>query len=351
MSKTILVTGGCGFIGSHFVRLLCRERPQWRVVNIDNLTYAASGQNLEDLKEGQDYRSVQGDVADREVVHRLFEEERPQYVVHLAAESHVDRSILDPAPFLRTNVMGTQVLLEAARAFGPERFLYVSTDEVYGDIGLETAPCSEESVLRPSSPYAASKAAADLLAQAYHRTYNLLVLTVRPCNHYGPHQFPEKFIPLMLRNIFRGDGLPVYGDGHQRRDWLYVKDGARALLSVLEQGKEGHAYNVAARQERPNLEVLRLLCEVMADRQGAPAESLLSRVEFVADRPGHDFRYAVDDTRLRAETDWLPRVALEQVLKETVDWYLSHRDWLERAETGAYREYYNAVYAHRWEKK
>ncbi|MFQ5814429.1 MAG: dTDP-glucose 4,6-dehydratase [Anaerolineae bacterium] len=351
MTKTILVTGGCGFIGSNLVRLLCRKRPHWRVVNLDKLTYAGSKHNLMDLTESKNYRFVKGDVAIRNLVFRVFEEEQPQYVIHLAAESHVDRSILDPAPFVHTNVAGTQVLLEAARAFKVERFLYISTDEVYGDVGAEGLPCSEESIFRPASPYAASKAAADLLAQAYHRTYLLPILIARPCNHYGPYQFPEKLIPFMIRNILRGDKLPLYGDGQQRRDWLYVEDGARALLAVLEQGKEGQAYNVAAQQERPNKEVLRLLCKQMAECKRCTAEDFWATVEFVTDRPGHDFRYAMNNVRLQAETGWFPQVTLEEGLKETVEWYLSHQDWLERTETGLYREHYDAVYVHRWEQK
>ena len=348
MNKTILVTGGCGFIGSNFIHLLCRQRPNWRVVNLDSLTYAGNLENLEDIPEGDTYRFVRGDAGDRRLLITLFDEEKPDYVVHLAAESHVDRSILDPEPFVYTNVVATQAMLEAARSFPPKRFLYVSTDEVYGDLNANDQPCTEESHLRPSSPYAACKAAADMLAQSYHRTYGLPIMIVRPCNHYGPYQFPEKLIPLMIRNILRGDSLPLYGDGRQRRDWLYVDDGARALLAVLEKGKEGHVYNLAGRQERQNLEVVRLLCEIMAERQGCPPEAIWRRVEFVADRPGHDFRYAVDDQRLRTRTNWLPRVALEEGLNETVEWYLSHPDWLERTETGGYRDYYNAVYVQGW---
>jgi dTDP-glucose 4,6-dehydratase len=347
-TQTILVTGGCGFIGSNFVDLLHRGRPRRRIVNLDKLTYAANLENLADLKEGPGYRLVRGDVADTKLVRQLFEEERPQWVVHLAAESHVDRSILDPARFISTNVVGTQVLLEAARAFGIEGFLYVSTDEVYGELEADGIPFSEGSALRPSSPYAASKAAADMLAQAYYRTYGLPMLIARPCNHYGPRQFPEKLIPFMIRNILRGDKLPLYGDGRQRRDWLYAEDGARALLSVLEQGKIGQAYNVAANQERLNRDVVRLLIQLMAERQRCLEEDLWDRVEFVPDRPGHDFRYAVNDSKLRMETDWQPQVTLEDGLKETIEWYLAHRDWLDRLETAVYQEYYDAIYVRQW---
>lgn len=351
MAEIVLITGGCGFIGSNLVRFVRRERPTWRVVNVDKLTYAASSGNLADIPEGEAYRFVHGDVADRDLIRQVFEEERPHYIVHLAAESHVDRSIVDAAPFLHTNVIGTHVLLEAARSFGVERFLYVSTDEVYGDVAVNDVPCPEDSPMRPSSPYAASKAAADLLVKAYHRTYGLPVLIVRPCNHYGPYQYPEKLIPFMIRCFLRGDKLPLYGDGQQRRDWLFVEDGVRALLAVLERGRIGQAYNVAARQEHANLAVVELLCTALSDLLGCPPEAVWSEVTFVTDRPGHDYRYAVDDARLRNETGWEPYISLPVGIRRTAEWYLSHQAWLERADNQSFQAYRETVYSREWGRR
>ena len=346
MSETILITGGRGFIGSSVVLLLRKERPNWRIVNVDKLTYASGGMSLSSFPEDRSYRFVQGDVADRQLIYNLFEQERPDFVVHLAAESHVDRSILDPAPFLQTNVIGSQVLFEAARHFGAQPFVHVSTDEVYGDLGANDPPGSEDSPLQPSNPYSASKAAADLMAQAYHRTYGLPVILLRPCNNYGPRQFPEKLIPLFIRNMLSGRKLPVYGDGAQRRDWLYVEDGARAVLAVLENGIPGAAYNAAAGQDRANSEVVEALCNAVANHAGVSPESLLATVEHVADRPGHDFRYAIDDRRIREETGWTPQITFEMGIQRTVDWYLNNRAWLDKADAPEYQEYYATTYRH-----
>ena len=346
--RTILVTGGCGFIGSNFVRHLLRHRPSWRVVNLDKLTYAALMNNLEGIDQGESYRFVRGDVADRETVSRVFDEERPEFVAHLAAETHVDRSILDPAQFLETNVIGTRVMLDVARDVGTKRFLYVSTDEVYGDTGPHGQPSKEDSPLKPSSPYSWSKAAADMLAQAYHRTYRMPLMVARPCNQYGPHQFPEKLIPLMIGNMLQGEKLPVYGDGGQTRDWLFVDDGVDALLSVLEQGDAGGIYNIAGSQERRNIDMLRLICEIVAEYEGCGVGALWSLVEHVADRPGHDYRYAIDDRRIRAETGWQPGVPVEDGLRTTIKWWLSNRDRLAHMETESYNEYRTAVYVNRW---
>lgn len=348
MEKTILVTGSCGFIGSHLVHLLRRERAGWRVVSLDALTYAGNLDSLADLTDDDGHRFVMGDVSDRQTVFQIFEEEKPEYVMHLAAESHVDRSILDPGQFLQSNVLGTQVLLDAARTFGVERFLYVSTDEVYGDVGAEGSPRTEDSPLRPSSPYAASKAAADLLVQAYVRTYGVPALICRPCNHYGPGQFPEKLIPFMIRNLVDGASLPIYGDGQQQRDWLYVEDGARAMLSVLERGDIGGAYNFAAHNGIPNIDVVKLLCSLFAEIERVPEQSLLRRLKYVPDRPGHDVRYDLDDRRIRDETTWAPSVEFEEGLHKTIAWYLTHSDWLGWTESRVSPQYRELVYERRW---
>jgi dTDP-glucose 4,6-dehydratase len=349
--RTVIVTGGCGFIGSHFVSLLRDERPDWRVVVVDNLTYAGNPDNLGDLAGSANFQFVRADIADAPAISQLFDAERPDYVVHMAAESHVDRSILDAAPFLTTNILGTQVILDASRATDVSRVLHVSTDEVYGDAGHEGALCSETSPIRASSPYAASKAGGDLLVQAYHRTYDMPVLIARPCNHYGPRQFPEKLIPFMLRNLLERKPLPVYGDGRQERDWLFVEDGARALLSILEDGEIGASYNIAAHQERPNIEVIAGLCSMYARYQGCSVQELRDSITFVPDRPGHDVRYALDDWRLRSHTGWEPRVAFEEGLERTVAWYLTNRAWLDESMLRQAPGYYDSVYVRGWRRE
>ena len=344
--KTILVTGGCGFIGSHFARLLL-SRTEWRVVNLDKLTYAGNLENLKDVKEGKRYRFVRGDIGDRTLVGRLFQREQPWAVVNFAAESHVDRSILDPSPFLKTNVLGVQVLLEASRRHGIERFVHISTDEVYGDVeGKE--PCNEESPLAPSSPYSASKAATDLLCLAYRRTYGVPVLIVRSSNNYGPLQFPEKLIPLTIRNALIGKDLPVYGDGLQRRDWLYVEDNVAAISRVLEKGEIGAIYNVGDVDERTNLEVVHAVCRLLAEQAGLELKPLLDLIGFVPDRPGHDRRYALKARRIREELGWIPAVRFETGLSRTIRWYLENHEWVNRVTSGEYRNYYDAVYVHAW---
>ncbi|HEY3305682.1 MAG TPA: dTDP-glucose 4,6-dehydratase [Candidatus Binatia bacterium] len=344
--RTLLITGGCGFIGSQFVRAAL-EGGTCRAVNLDKLTYAGEPARLADVADHPSYRFVRGDIADRALLERLFEEEKPWAVVNFAAESHVDRSILDPSPFLLTNLIGTQALLDAARHHQVERFLQVSTDEVYGDAEGK-APFREEDPVMPSSPYAASKAAADLLALAHGRTYGLPVLIVRSSNNYGPFQFPEKLIPLMIRNAMAGAELPLYGDGLQRRDWLHVEDNCRAILAVLERGHTGSIYNAAVRKDRTNLEIVRAICRLLAEAAGLEAESLHGRIRFVADRPGHDRCYAVDADKIQRELDWSARVSLDEGLRRTVHWYLDHRDWLERMNSSEYRSYYETVYVRNW---
>lgn len=346
--RTVLVTGGCGFIGSHFIRHLLRERP-WRVVNLDKLSYAGDPGRLSDVAGDPRYRFVAGDIADEEAVDHLLTTEHPWAIVNFAAETHVDRSILDPAPFLRTNVQGVHVLLEAARRHGIERFLQVSTDEVYGDTeGLE--PRSEEDPLRPSSPYAASKAAADLLCLAYRRTYGVPVLIARSSNNYGPYQHPEKLIPLVIRNLLVEEEVPVYGDGGQRRDWLFVEDNCRALLRILEHGVMRTVYNVATGVRVSNLEVVQRICTILAREVGADLGVFLDRIRFVQDRPGHDREYAVRTDRITQELGWRPEVDVDEGLPRTVRWYLAHRDWLAERTDDAYRAYYEAVYRRGWQR-
>jgi dTDP-glucose 4,6-dehydratase len=344
--RTILVTGGCGFIGSHFVRLLLRQTP-WRVVNLDKLTYAGDPTRVADIAHHPRYRFVRGDVADRRLLDDLLAVEWPWAIVNFAAESHVDRSILDPTPFLDTNVRGVGILLEVARQYKVDRFLQVSTDEVYGDAdGL--LPRTEEAPLRPSSPYAASKAAADLLCLAYRRTYELPVMIARGSNNYGPFQHPEKLIPLVIRNALIGTELPVYGDGGQRRDWLYVEDNCRALLIVLARGRVGAVYNIASGILTTNLQVVSQVCEILAEELRTDSRTFLARIRFVQDRPGHDRAYVISTEGIVREFGWKPEVTLNEGLRHTVQWYLSHRDWLNRSVDDAYQAYYEAVYARGW---
>ena len=333
----LLVTGGCGFIGSNFVRLLLSTDPEIEITNLDVLTYAGNPENLAEVEKNPRYRFVRGDIADRELVRDLlaggFEA-----VVNFAAESHVDRSILDASPFLRTNVMGTQVLLEAAREAKLARFVQVSTDEVYGALG-PTGEFTEETPLVPNSPYSASKAAADLLVRAYHHTYGLPAIVTRSSNNYGPYQFPEKLIPLFVTNALADQPLPVYGDGLQVRDWVHVLDHCRALDAVLRRGKAGAVYNIGGRCEKTNLEMTRTILRLI----GKP-ETL---IRYVPDRPGHDRRYAIDCTKLQRELGWRPEISFEQGLRDTIRWYQEHADWVARVRSGEYQKYYAEQYAER----
>jgi dTDP-glucose 4,6-dehydratase len=332
----LLVTGGAGFIGSNFIRHILSRRG-FQVVNFDLLTYAGNLQNLAGLQAGDNYRFIRGDIASREQVAGALDP-GIDAIVHFAAESHVDRSILDASAFVRTNVLGTQNLLETARREGISRFIQVSTDEVYGSLP-GGGKFTEDSPLAPNSPYAASKAAADLLARAYHRTYGLAVVTTRCGNNYGPHQFPEKLIPLMVSNALDDEPLPLYGDGLYTRDWIHVLDHCRALEAILLEGRDGAVYNIGADGERTNLEVARRILGILGK-----AEDLIS---FVADRPAHDRRYAVDSSRLRLELGWSPRIRFEEGLDETVRWYRDHPQWVDGVRSGDYRLYYRKVYGNR----
>jgi len=338
VTQTVLVTGGAGFIGSNLVRFLRRERPEWTVVNLDKLTYAGNAESVADLRQDPGHVFVRGDIANAELVEHLIRQHAVDAILNLAAESHVDRSILGPGIFVETNVSGTQVLLEAARQAGVKRFLQISTDEVYGSLGA-SGKFNEASPPRPSSPYSASKAAADLLVLAHGHTFGLDVVVTRCSNNYGPYQFPEKLIPLMIANALEGRRLPVYGDGMQVRDWIHVEDHCRALLVALENGRGGEIYNIGSDNEWPNIQIVGRLLEILQKPRDL--------IEHVKDRPGHDRRYAIDAGKARAELGWSPGIPFPDGLKSTVEWYLQNRGWWERVRTGDYRTYYDRNYGAR----
>jgi len=312
----ILVTGGCGFIGSNFIRYMLRKYPDLEIVNLDALTYAGNTENLREIENEARYRFVHGRVEDAERLEEALE--GVEAVVHFAAESHVDRSILDAAPFIKTNVLGTQVLLNSALKHGIRKFVHISTDEVYGALG-EEGVFKETDPFRPRSPYAASKAAADLLVQAYFTTYGLPVCIARPSNNYGPYQFPEKLIPLMITNLIEGKKVPVYGQGLNVRDWLFVEDNCQAIDLILEKGKPGEAYNIGGKCEKHNIEVVREVLKVMGKSE--------EMIEFVPDRPGHDFRYALDNAKIESELGWNPATSFEEGIRRTVEWYTNNPHW------------------------
>lgn len=336
----LLVTGGCGFIGSNFIRLMHGQHPNWTIVNLDLLTYAGNRQNLQDLERESDrYVFAQGDIRDPEFVTSLMEEQRVEAVVNFAAESHVDRSINDPSPFVTTNVQGAQNMMECARRLGIERFVHVSTDEVYGTLGMEDPAFTEDTPLAPNSPYSASKAGADLMARAYHETYGLPVCITRCSNNYGPYQFPEKLIPLMFLKARAGEPLPVYGDGKNVRDWIHVDDHCRGVELTLLKGAPGRAYNFGGDAERANIDVVRTILRIL-DRP----EDLIT---FVKDRPGHDQRYAMDYTLAERELGFSPNHTFEDGLRRTLDWYAQNEDWLQAVQSGAYRSFMDNWYGDR----
>lgn len=354
--KALLVTGGAGFIGTNFIRNTLTGRPDWRIVNLDALTYAGNPTNFNDLTppHTERHRFVHGDIRDTSLLERLFSEENFDSVVHFAAESHVDRSILGPQAFLETNVLGTFHLLEASLKYWrtkgePEdfRFLHISTDEVYGSLGSQ-GYFTERTPYDPSSPYSASKASSDHFVKAYFRTYGLPTLITNCSNNYGPYQFPEKLIPLIILNILEKNPLPVYGDGKNVRDWLYVIDHCNALVRVLEQGRPGETYNIGGGAERQNIEIVQLLCDLLDARlRRSGRESSRSLINFVTDRPGHDRRYAIDATKISNELGWTPEYVFEEALKTTIDWYMDHLDWVDSVRTGEYRQWIEMNYEDR----
>lgn len=335
---TVLVTGGAGFIGSNFIHYLLRKYPTYRIINVDKLTYAGNLENLETIEHDPRYIFVKADICDQPRMEEVLREYSVDAIVNFAAESHVDRSIWGGAEFVRTNVVGTQVLLECAKAYALKKFVQVSTDEVYGSLGPE-GKFTERTPLHPNSPYAASKASADLLVLAYRHTFGLPVVITRCSNNYGPYQFPEKLIPLMITNALNDKPLPVYGDGLNVRDWLYVADHCAAIDLVLHRGNVGEVYNIGGNNERTNLDVVRLLLKHL----GKP-ESLIT---FVKDRPGHDRRYAIDSTKIQRELGWKPQHTFEQGLEETIRWYVENEPWWKRVISGEYKEYYRKMYEER----
>ena len=337
----ILVTGGAGFIGSNFIFYMRRKHPDDTLVCLDKLTYAGNLETLASVMDQPDFRFIRADIADREAVYRIFEAEKPDVVVNFAAESHVDRSIENPAVFLETNVMGTQVLLDACRKYGIQRYHQVSTDEVYGDLPLDRPDLffTEQTPLHTSSPYSASKASADLLCNAYQRTYGLPITISRCSNNYGPYQFPEKLIPLMIANALADKPLPVYGEGLNVRDWLYVEDHCAAIDLILEKGKVGQVYNIGGHNEMKNIDIVKRILGLL----GKP-ESLIT---YVTDRKGHDMRYAIDPAYIHQELGWLPKTRFEDGIQKTVRWYLDNRSWWENIVNGEYQSYYERMYGNR----
>lgn len=337
----ILVTGGAGFIGGNFVHYMVEKYPKYKILCVDALTYAGNLETLEPVMGNENFKFVKADIADRKAIYEIFEGEKPDMVVNFAAESHVDRSIETPELFLQTNVMGTQVLLDACRKYGIKRYHQVSTDEVYGDLPLDRPDLffTEETPIHTSSPYSASKASADLLVQAYHRTYGLPVTISRCSNNYGPYHFPEKLIPLMIANALNGKALPVYGTGENVRDWLYVEDHCRAIDMIIHGGREGEIYNIGGHNERTNLEVVKTIIRELGE-----SEDLIT---YVKDRAGHDLRYAIDPTKIHNELGWLPTTTFDEGIKKTIKWYLDNKKWWENIINGEYQQYYEKMYGNR----
>lgn len=345
--KNILVSGGAGFIGSQLLRLMVKKYPAYRFVNLDKLSYAGNLENLKEVENSPNYEFVKGDITDQKLVEELFGQFQFDGVIHLAAESHVDRSISNPMSFIETNIIGTVNLLNAARSIwenkSKKRFFHVSTDEVYGSLG-ESGFFTEQTAYDPRSPYSASKASSDHLVRAYYHTYGLPVIISNCSNNYGPCQFPEKLIPLMINNIKNNQPLPIYGDGNYTRDWLWVGDHVEAIDLLYHKGRPGETYNIGGNSEWKNIDLVEMLCDIMDEKLGRPAVSSRRLITFIKDRPGHDRRYAIDASKLKNELGWKPRVPAIEGFRKTVEWYLANADWLENVTSGEYRKYYDRQY-------
>lgn len=345
----IIVTGGAGFIGSNFIYYMLKKHPSDRIICVDKLTYAGNLETLESAMEKKNFKFIRADIADRRAVYRIFEQEKPDIVVNFAAESHVDRSIENPEIFLQTNVIGTSVLLDACRKYGIDRYHQVSTDEVYGDLPLDRPDLffTEETNLKTSSPYSASKAGADLLVMAYHRTYKIPTTISRCSNNYGPYHFPEKLIPLMIINALSDKKLPVYGDGKNVRDWLYVEDHARAIDTIFHRGRDGETYNIGGFNEWRNIDLIRVIIRTVDRLLGRPEGASEKLITYVTDRAGHDLRYAIDSRKLKEELGWEPSLQFEEGIEKTVRWYLANQEWMDDITSGEYERYYQEMYTGR----
>ena len=349
MAKTIFITGGAGFIGSHVIRRFVTNYPDYKIINLDTLTYAGNLENLDDIASQPNYKFEKADISDFKEIERLFDLYKPDGVIHLAAESHVDRSITDPFIFVRTNVLGTCNLLYCAKELwrdNPEgkRFYHVSTDEVYGALEFDGTFFTEETKYAPHSPYSASKASSDHFVRAFHDTYGLPVVISNCSNNYGSHPFPEKLIPLAINNIKNNKPIPVYGKGENVRDWLFVEDHAAAIDIIFHRGKNGDTYNIGGNNEWKNIDLIRLLCDIMDRKLGRPQGESQKLITFVADRAGHDLRYAIDSSKLQRELGWAPSLTFEKGLEKTVDWYLANEKWIKNVTSGEYQDYYNKHY-------
>lgn len=346
----ILITGGAGFIGSHVVRLLVNKYPQYHIYNLDALTYAGNLENLRTIESSPNYTFVKGDICDEAMVDEIFQKHKITHVVHLAAESHVDRSIQDPLVFLKTNILGTANLLQNAKKhwhgnYEGKKFYHISTDEVYGSLELGSEMFTEETPYDPRSPYSASKASSDHIVRAFYHTYHLPIVISNCSNNYGPNHFPEKLIPLIINNIINNRPLPVYGKGENVRDWLYVEDHARAIDTILHHGSSGETYNIGGHNEWQNIEIVKYLCDLMDTKLGRQKGESRQLITYVTDRAGHDLRYAIDASKIQRELGWMPQETFETGIEKTVEWYLSNQTWLEHVTSGTYREYYQKMYA------